>query len=51
MDYGKKAPDLGWRFTDDWLVMAGEGDVGIPNGIRSTSGASAWKAADRSAPA
>jgi ABC-type sugar transport system, periplasmic component len=19
MDYGKKAPDLGWRFTDDWL--------------------------------
>ena len=32
MDYGKKAPDLGWRFTDDWLGMAGEGDVGIPNG-------------------
>ncbi|HET7200652.1 MAG TPA: ABC transporter substrate-binding protein [Burkholderiales bacterium] len=32
MDYGKKAPDLGWRFTDDWLGMAGSGDVGIPNG-------------------
>ena len=32
MDYGKKAPDLGWRFTDDWLGMAGEGDIGVPNG-------------------
>jgi glycerol transport system substrate-binding protein len=32
MDYGKKAPDLGWRFTDAWLSMAGEGDVGLPNG-------------------
>jgi glycerol transport system substrate-binding protein len=32
MDYGKKAPDLGWRFTDAWLSMAGAGDVGIPNG-------------------
>ena len=32
MDYGKKAPDLGWRFTDAWLVMAGAGDTGIPNG-------------------
>ncbi|HKJ94788.1 MAG TPA: ABC transporter substrate-binding protein [Gammaproteobacteria bacterium] len=32
MDYGKKSPDLGWRFTDDWLGMAGEGDKGIPNG-------------------
>ncbi|MFV1956438.1 MAG: ABC transporter substrate-binding protein [bacterium] len=32
MDYGKKAPDLGWRFTDAWLVMAGAGDIGIPNG-------------------
>ncbi|MGB4220165.1 MAG: ABC transporter substrate-binding protein, partial [Smithellaceae bacterium] len=31
-DYGKKAPDLGWRFTDAWLVMAGAGDKGIPNG-------------------
>jgi len=32
MDYGKKAPDLGWRFTDDWLGMAGVGDKGVPNG-------------------
>lgn len=32
-DYGKKAPDLGWRFTDAWLVMAGAGDKGIPNGL------------------
>ncbi|MBE0530918.1 MAG: carbohydrate ABC transporter substrate-binding protein [Rhodospirillales bacterium] len=31
-DYGKKAPDLGWRFTDAWLSMAGQGDKGIPNG-------------------
>ena len=31
-DYGKKAPDLGWRFTDSWLVMAGNGDKGIPFG-------------------
>ncbi len=33
MDYGKKAPDLGWRFTDAWLSMAGAGDKGIPNGV------------------
>jgi glycerol transport system substrate-binding protein len=32
-DYGKKAPDLGWRFHDAWLSMAGGGDKGIPNGI------------------
>ena len=32
MDYGKKDPSLGWRFTDAWLVMAGAGDKGIPNG-------------------
>lgn len=31
-DYGKKAPDLGWRFTDAWLSMAGAGDQGLPNG-------------------
>ena len=31
-DYGKKAADLGWRFTDAWLSMAGNGDKGIPNG-------------------
>lgn len=33
MDYGKKHPSLGWRFTDAWLSMAGAGDKGIPNGI------------------
>src|SRR6201746_1220443 len=33
MDYGKKDPSLGWRFTDAWLSMAGEADVGIPNGL------------------
>ena len=33
MDYGKRAPDLGWRMTDAWLVMAGEGSKGLPNGI------------------
>ncbi len=32
MDYGKKAPDLGWRFTDAWLSMAGCGSKGLPNG-------------------
>lgn len=32
MDYGKKHPSLGWRFTDAWLSMAGSGDKGIPNG-------------------
>ena len=33
MDYGKKDPSLGWRFTDAWLSMAGAADVGIPNGM------------------
>ena len=33
MDYGKKSPSLGWRFTDAWLSMAGVGDKGLPNGI------------------
>ncbi|KKJ77162.1 ABC transporter substrate-binding protein [Kiloniella litopenaei] len=33
MDYGKKDPSLGWRFTDAWLSMAGAGDKNIPNGI------------------
>ncbi|MGO4564471.1 ABC transporter substrate-binding protein [Rhizobium sp. 2YAF20] len=32
MDYGKKDPSLGWRFTDAWLSMAGSGDKGLPNG-------------------
>ncbi|MCI1736315.1 MAG: ABC transporter substrate-binding protein [Pseudomonas veronii] len=40
MDYGKKDPSLGWRFTDAWLSMAGTADIGIPNGCRSTNGAS-----------
>ena len=26
MDYGKKDPSLGWRFTDAWFSMAGAGD-------------------------
>ncbi len=33
MDYGKKDPSLGWRFTDAWMSMAGMGDVGEPNGL------------------
>ncbi len=32
MDYGKRAPDLGWRMTDAWLSMAGAADAGYPNG-------------------
>jgi glycerol transport system substrate-binding protein len=46
MDYGKKDPSLGWRFTDAWLSMAGVADEGYPNGrpvdewgIRSGDGA------------
>jgi glycerol transport system substrate-binding protein len=33
MDYGKRAPDLGWRMTDAWLSMAGAGSAGEPNGV------------------
>jgi glycerol transport system substrate-binding protein len=33
MDYGRRDPSLGWRFTDAWLSMAGCGDTGIPNGL------------------
>jgi glycerol transport system substrate-binding protein len=33
MDYGKKDPSLGWRFTDAWLSMAGTADIGNPNGM------------------
>ena len=33
MDYGKRAPDLGWRMTDAWLSMAGTGSAGEPNGV------------------
>ena len=32
MDYAKRDPSLGWRFTDAWLSMAGVGDKGLPNG-------------------
>ncbi len=32
MDYGKRAPDLGWRMTDAWLSMAGSSSPGLPNG-------------------
>ncbi len=33
MDYGKRDPSLGWRFTDAWLSMAGAADIGLPNGF------------------
>ncbi len=33
LDYGKPSPDLGWRFTDAWLSIAGAGDRGLPNGM------------------
>jgi glycerol transport system substrate-binding protein len=35
MDYGRRDPSLGWRFTDAWLSMAGNGDVtgDRPNGF------------------
>jgi len=33
MDYGKRAPDLGWRMTDAWLSMAGADSKGLPNGV------------------
>ena len=33
MDYGKKDPSLGWRYTDAWMSMAGMGDKGVPNGL------------------
>lgn len=32
MDYGKKNPSLGWRFSDAWFSMAGAGDKGLPGG-------------------
>jgi len=32
LDYGKKSPSLGWRFTDAWFSIAGVGDKGLPNG-------------------
>jgi glycerol transport system substrate-binding protein len=33
MDFAKKGPDLGWRFTDAWLSIAGASDKGVPNGL------------------
>lgn len=33
LDYGRKSPSLGWRFTDAWLSIAGVGDPGLPNGL------------------
>ncbi|MFO7759978.1 MAG: ABC transporter substrate-binding protein [Roseovarius sp.] len=33
MDYGRRHPSLGWRFTDAWMSMAGMGDKGLPNGV------------------
>jgi glycerol transport system substrate-binding protein len=33
MDYGKRAPDLGWRVTDAWLSMAGAGSKGLHSGV------------------
>ena len=33
MDYGKKDPSLGWRYTDAWMSMAGMGSKGEPNGL------------------
>lgn len=33
MDYGKKDPSLGWRYTDAWMSMAGVGSIGEPNGL------------------
>src|SRR3569833_247709 len=35
MDYGKKDPSLGWRFTDAWLSMAGNGDTFGPAAVYS----------------
>lgn len=33
MDYGKKDPSLGWRYTDAWMSMAYMGSEGEPNGL------------------
>ena len=32
-DYGKRSPDLGWRFSDSWFGIAGVPDKGLPQGI------------------
>lgn len=62
MDYGRKDPSLGWRFSDAWLSMAGTGDKGLPNGkpvddwgVRvdgcNPSGASVERGGDMNGPA
>ena len=33
MDYGKMDPSLGWRFSDAWLSMAGEGIWAFRTGV------------------
>lgn len=38
MDYGKKDPSLGWRYTDAWMSMAGMGDVGERSGKSGDTG-------------
>ena len=43
MDYGKRAPDLGWRMTDAWLSMAGAGRKDCRTASRSTNGVFVWK--------
>ncbi len=44
MDYGRKDPSLGWRFTDAWLSMAGNGGPRHPHpACRWTTGASGWR--------
>ncbi len=52
MDYGKRAPDLGWRMTDAWLSMAGSTSPACRMAGRLMNGAFAWKptAAIRRAP-
>ena len=64
MDYGKRAPDLGWRMTDAWLSMAGcsrsgpsqrpsHRRVGHPHGeglAAIPSGASVSRGGDTNAP-
>ncbi len=40
MDYGKKDPSLGWRFTDAWLSMAATATRAFRTASQSTNGAS-----------
>ena len=45
MDYGKRAPDLGWRMTDAWLSMAGAGSCNPAGASVSRGGAANGPAA------